>query len=189
MSAATPSPTVVPELSTGRRPQNAILCRGVARPDLIYNANDLEKMGDRAWSIPEHVPVFTTESAMKAFMDPPAGSKRGRDDGDANLIPVVAHMGVDGGAEIAEPDGKFIFVGISYGEASRARPTVRLSRKLPIVRMLTLPPGLDCNGRPHANGSKPQKGARGRKTRLVGQQCIRIRSWNNPHFNRRPDKR
>ena len=149
----------VPELSTGRRPQNAILCRGVARPDLIFN--DMSGMDDRAWSIPEHVPVFTTEAAMAAFMDPPAGSKRGRDDGDANLIPVVAHVGVDGGQTIQKTNfnggDELIFVGISYGEASRTRPTVRLMRKLPIVRMLTLPPGLDCNGRPHANGPEPRK--------------------------------
>ena len=67
---------------------------------------------------------------MKAFMGPSAGSKRGRDDGDANLIPVVAHMGVNTGDEIADPEsgGKFIFVGISYGEASKARPTVGLLR-------------------------------------------------------------
>lgn len=116
--------TEVTELRTGRRPQNAILCRGIARPDLFYVNHT-----DHHYSIPEHVPVFTTEAAMKAFMGPSAGSKRGRDDGDANLIPVVAHMEVDSSNDIDTlTGGKFIFVGISYGEASKARPTVMLLR-------------------------------------------------------------
>lgn len=129
--------TAVPELSTGRRPQNAVLCRGVARPDLIF-VDDPAAAGDveKGYNIPEHVPVFTTEAAMEAFMSPVAGAKRSRDDGDANLIPVIAHMGVDGGNDIDDTKfkkkggaggEKLIFVGISYGEASRSRPTVSIA--------------------------------------------------------------
>lgn len=117
------------ELCSGRRPQNAVLCRGIARPDLFYD--DLTTIGDKAWSIPEHVPVFTTEFAMKEFMEPGSGSKRSRDDADANLIPIIAHMGAKGaitrpGRGVGEA-GKLIFVGISYGEASRSRPTVSIA--------------------------------------------------------------
>ena len=141
--ATAADPTIVPELCSGRRPQNVVLCRGMARPDLFYAENELTKIGDKAWSIPEHVPVFTTEAAMKRFMDPGSGSKRSRDDADANLIPIIAHLPhtndpadakiaiIDEG-QIMEEDGttageKLIFVGVSYGEASRSRPTVSIA--------------------------------------------------------------
>ena len=139
---ATVDPTIVSELCSGRRPQNVVLCRGIARPDLFYAENELTKIGDKAWSIPEHVPVFTTEAAMKRFMDPGSGSKRSRDDADANLIPIIAHLPhtndgadptiaiIDEG-QIMKSDGtageKLIFVGVSYGEASRSRPTVSIA--------------------------------------------------------------
>ena len=120
------------ELRTGRRPQNAILCRGVVRPDLFH-----DKPTDKMYKIPEHVPVFTTKDAMEKFMNPGSGSKRSRDDGDANLIPVIAHMEMDTGTgDIKRPKGdaqeKFIFVGISYGEASMARPSVRILYTSPL---------------------------------------------------------
>ena len=139
---ATVDPTIVSELCSGRRPQNAVLCRAIARPDLFYAEGDLTKIGDKAWSIPEHVPVFTTAAAMTRFMDPGSGSKRSRDDADANLIPIIAHLPhkddgtpkiaiIDSG-KIMKSDGttageKLIFVGVSYGEASRSRPTVSIA--------------------------------------------------------------
>ena len=115
------------ELCSGRRPQNAVLCRGIARPDLVMKKDT--PMEPRYYSIPEHVPVFTTEEAMTAFMNPGAGSKRSRDDADANLIPIIAHMGVKGGddVDVTKFSGKLIFVGISYGEASETRPTVSIA--------------------------------------------------------------
>jgi len=117
---------IVSELCSGRRPQNAVLCRGIARPDLVMKGATMEP---RYYSIPEHVPVFTTEEAMKEFMEPGSGSKRSRDDADANLIPIIAHMGVAGGIDIdvTKFSGKLIFVGISYGEASESRPTVSIA--------------------------------------------------------------
>ena len=33
--------STVTELRTGRRPQNAILCRGIARPDLFYTKSPI----------------------------------------------------------------------------------------------------------------------------------------------------
>lgn len=139
---ATADPTIVPELCSGRRPQNVVLCRGIARPDLFYKESDLTTIGDKAWSIPEHVPVFTTEAAMTRFMDPGSGSKRSRDDADANLIPIIAHLphtdsadepkfAIIDKAKIMQGNGtggeKLIFVGVSYGEASRSRPTVSIA--------------------------------------------------------------
>lgn len=123
------------ELRTGRRPQNAILCRGVVRPDLFYG-----KPTEVMYKIPEHVPVFTTAYAMEKFMNPGSGSKRSRDDGDANLIPVIAHLDSEDNGDIKEPtEGvtggtaqKLIFVGISYGEASMARPSVRILYTSPL---------------------------------------------------------
>jgi hypothetical protein len=114
------------ELCSGRRPQNAVLCRGIARPDLVMKGATMEP---RYYSIPEHVPVFTTAAAMTEFMNPGAGSKRSRDDADANLIPIIAHMGVDKGGNIDKDKftGPLIFVGISYGEASETRPTVSIA--------------------------------------------------------------
>ncbi len=119
--------TTIVELCSGRRPQNAVLCRGMARPDLVMKKDT--PMEPRYYSIPEHVPVFTTEKAMADFMNPGAGSKRSRDDADANLIPIIAHMGVDGGSDIdvSNFSGPLIFVGISYGEASETRPTVSIA--------------------------------------------------------------
>ena len=134
-------PTIVSELCSGRRPQNAVLCRAIASPGLFYTDTALKVIGDKAWSIPEHVPVFTTAAAMTRFMDPGSGSKRSRDDADANLIPVIAHLPhkddasgqfaiIDSG-KIMKSDGTegetLIFVGVSYGEASRSRPTVSIS--------------------------------------------------------------
>lgn len=176
--------TTVTELRTGRRPQNAILCRGIARPDLFYTG-----VSDHHYSIPEHVPVFTTRKAMEAFMGPAAGSKRGRDDGDANLIPVVAHMGVDAGKDITKPDyanDEFIFVGISYGEASKARPTVRLLRPHHRRAATHTPSGFNRNWRADASGPKPGRyqPTCGWKASMVAQEGICLRPRHKRHYDR-----
>lgn len=147
--------TIATELRTGRRPQNAILCRGVARPDLILKKG--ATIDDRMYSIPEHVPVFTTAEAMTEFMNPGSGSKRSRDDGDANLIPVIAHMGVKGGVdiEVTNFSGTLIFVGISYGEASRSRPSVRpFPGGSDGITIADPSPGVNCDGRLDANDTE-----------------------------------
>jgi len=176
--------TKVTELRTGRRPQNAILCRGIARPDLFYT-NPTE----HHYSIPEHVPVFTTRKAMENFMGPTAGSKRGRDDGDANLIPVVAHMGVKAGDNIDKPDeakDEFIFVGISYGEASKARPTVRLLRPHHRRAATHTASGFNRDWRADASGPKPtrRQATCGWKASVVAREGICIRSRHTRHSDR-----
>jgi hypothetical protein len=106
--------TVVPVLSSGVAPQNAVISRALISPELVLGDGSYDN--DNHFNCPPGVPLFTTKEGLNSMQRP---SRSGRDTGRDFIIPVIFNV----------PSGRndLIFVGVSYGAATRKQPIVSMA--------------------------------------------------------------
>ena len=106
--------TVVPVLSSGVAPQHAVISRALISPELVLGGGPYDN--DNDFNCPPGVPLFTTEVGLGSMQKP---ARKGRDTGRDFIIPVIFNV----------PPGRedFIFVGVSYGAATRKQPIVSMA--------------------------------------------------------------
>lgn len=106
--------TVVPVLSSGVAPQHAVISRALISPELVLGDGPYDN--DNYFNCPPGVPLFTTEAGLRSMQNP---ARKGRDTGRDFIIPVIFNV----------PDARddFIFVGVSYGAATRKQPIVSMA--------------------------------------------------------------
>tara|TARA_B110000858_G_scaffold163978_1_gene189835 strand:- start:195 stop:833 length:639 start_codon:yes stop_codon:yes gene_type:complete len=112
--------TVLPTLSSGVAPQHAIISRAVIDPVRVLDEG--ADTSDASVNCPPGVPLFTTTGGIGRIG---TTTSRGRVTGNEDAIPVIFNLPV---AYVAgQPTQDLIFVGISYGPASRKQPIVAVA--------------------------------------------------------------
>lgn len=112
--------TVLPTLSSGVAPQHAIISRAVIDPVRVLGAG--ADTSDASVNCPPGVPLFTTNRGIDTIGPT---TSRGRVTGNEDAIPVIFNLPV--AYEANGISKSFIFVGISYGPASRKQPIVAVA--------------------------------------------------------------
>lgn len=124
---------VISDHLDGHTGSGLILRRATVMPDIVYGKTDAHM-----YMIPENVPVFTTVDAIKEANKSGATNafgKRSRVPGteEGDVLPIVAHIDLDNNddattATRTSNSKKLIFVGISYGSASKTSPHVTIAQ-------------------------------------------------------------
>lgn len=112
--------TVLPTLSSGVAPQHAIISRAVIDPLRVLGEG--ADTSDASVNCPPGVPLFTTTRGIDTIG---TTTSRGRVTGNEDAIPVIFNLPAIYQAGNATQN--LIFVGISYGPASRKQPIVAVA--------------------------------------------------------------
>jgi hypothetical protein len=108
---------VIPVLSSGLAPQQVVISRAVIDPKAVLNGGPYDN--DNHFNCPPGVPLFTSEGGIES-MKKSAG--RGRVTGREYVMPVIFNVELPAGI-----NDDLIFVGVSYGAATRKQPIVAVA--------------------------------------------------------------
>lgn len=138
MASAQSASGVISDHLDGHTGSGLILRRATVMPDIVYSG--AAAITDAMYMIPENVPVFTTEQAIRDANKSGATNafgKRSRVPGteEGDVLPIVAHIDYtvpNPTTAVPVPTTtnreKLIFVGISYGSASKSSPHVTIAQ-------------------------------------------------------------
>jgi hypothetical protein len=108
---------VIPVLSSGLAPQQVVISRAVIDPKAVLKGGPYDN--DNHFNCPPGVPLFTSEYGIES-MKKSAG--RGRVTGREYVMPVIFNVELPAGS-----NDDLIFVGVSYGAATRKQPIVAVA--------------------------------------------------------------
>ena len=122
---------VIPVLSSGLAPQQVVISRALIDPEAVLGFGQYDN--DNHFNCPPGVPLFTSSEGIKSMKN---SAGRGRVTGREYVMPVIFNVQLPAGGNY-----DLIFVGVSYGAATRKQPIVAVATS----GLVSIPHEFDLN--------------------------------------------